>query len=340
MNFIQSLRSAFQNLGAEGYAEDVIEFGGHSVKIRTLSAAESAQVKTASVEVDGEMTRIEQYLHTMRVEALSRAIIALDGVQIPDFVDVDGDRQQKHIILRELVSQWGDAVLSAIYRAYIDLEERAEAAVRQKVRYQPPDYQAAIDWHRKEIEKIEKGQKERERWLAATAANTDQEVVPEEVRPGAEPAPQRAEVAPAGAQSPGSIPGAGRVRMEGAPPPPPSRANQDAPSIQLDDDTFLSADPDVMRSAIQREEERLAADRVRRMASAAMIATQAAGHVPAPPSVDSPIQRRYDAIGIPAADDPNELRRQPIPPGGPGRLELNPQVGQEGRNPRFQAGRR
>lgn len=338
--FIDELKSAFEHLGQEGYAEEDVQVGDHCVRLRTLSSAETAQSTLAGVETDGAATRIEYYIHTMKVEALSRAIIQLNGAPIPDIIEMgNGERQEKHIVLRALVSKWGEAVLGALYRAFIDLEERTEARVRKKVRYTPPDYQAAVDWHRQQIDELERKQKERERWLAMSVPKSEEQAVPEAPpqAPAAGAAPQ-----PASPQGPPPVaPGTGRVRIDTAPPPPPSRGGADAPSVQLDEDSFLSSDPDVIQAALHREEDRLRLERSRRAMSAALIGTEAAMRPPAPATVDGPLARRAEPFpphAPPPAmpEDPNELRRMPIPPGGPGRIELNPPLGELARNPRFQ----
>lgn len=348
---ISDLKAAFQDLGQVGYAEATVEIGAHRVRVRTLSAHETSQVQQTAVEADGVNTRLEHYVHVVKIESVARAITRLGDIVLPDYVEVSGETREKHMVLREVVRQWGEHVLTAIFRAYQDLEERTEIKVRQAVRYEPPDYQSGIDWHRKQIENLEKRREERERWLALAASKA-----PEGAPAEAEPEPADAHLPPRPAQPPaptaappqvsaGAAPApaqpvAGRYRVDTAPPPHAAQRAADSPGIQLDDATFLDPDPDAIRTSMAREEERIRLERVRRAQTAALIATEAASRPADPVQLDHPLQRRAEAIrqaGVvpPPMDDPNELRRPAIPPGGPGRIELNPAAGELARNPRF-----
>lgn len=346
---VNDLKTAFMALGRVGYAEAVVEVGPHKVWVRTLTAHETSQVQQTAVEVDGVHTRLDHYVHVIKVETVARAILRLGEVAVPDYIDTGGEVQEKHLVLRELVRQWGEHVLTAIFRAYQDLEERTEMLVRQSVRYDPPDYQSGIDWHRKQIEGMEKKREERERWLAMGAGQGPAAGESSQPPPASyqEPSAGFPQAAPQPVQPPAQLPPApaavsgpppGRYRIDAAPPPP---RTAEMPGIQLDDASFLDPDPESIRSSIAREEERLRLERVRRAQTAALIGTEAAARPAEPVVHDGPLQRRAEALRQAAGvvplpqEDPNELRRPPMPPGGPGRLDVNPQVGNQALNPRF-----
>ena len=77
----------------------------------------------------------DAYFKDLKKQVLSRAIVSLNGEDLPGVVELDGERKDRSLFLIGFLSKVPESILEALFDAYIDLREESEQAVEKEMKY-------------------------------------------------------------------------------------------------------------------------------------------------------------------------------------------------------------
>jgi hypothetical protein len=101
------------------------------VKLKLLTSEDETEVHNYSVQYEQGIS----YLYAVKRETLSRAIIAMNGTNIPEVVEDDNEKVQRHVWIREnIVSGWSQLLVDQIWNFYAVLIEKAEENITGGIR--------------------------------------------------------------------------------------------------------------------------------------------------------------------------------------------------------------
>jgi hypothetical protein len=121
MSEAQDLLKSFESLVMELRPQSVIEVVGHKWSLRVTSAEDDA----ISHEAVSSYSKLA-YLFALKIEVLARAIVAVDGVEVPKFVPQKGNKDlpiEKVMFLRSHLSQLPQELIDLMYAKYNQLVE-------------------------------------------------------------------------------------------------------------------------------------------------------------------------------------------------------------------------
>lgn len=96
------------------------------VKLNLLTSEDETEVHNYSVQFDQGIS----YLYAVKRETLARAITGLNGTDIPEFVDDESGKFQRHIWLREnIIKGWSQLLIDQIWNVYALLIDKAEQKI-------------------------------------------------------------------------------------------------------------------------------------------------------------------------------------------------------------------
>ena len=96
------------------------------VKVQLLTSEEETEVHTYAVQFEQGIS----YLYAVKRETLAKCIHGMNGTDIPDLVDTDEGKIQRHIWLREsIISGWSQLLVDQVWNVYAILIEKAEAKI-------------------------------------------------------------------------------------------------------------------------------------------------------------------------------------------------------------------
>lgn len=98
-----------------------------------LEATLKLLTSSDETEVHSYASKFEQglaYLYSVKRETLGRAIVALNGNKIPDVIEEDGIKTQRHIWLREnVLDGWSQILIDELWQRYAKLLLRLEEKI-------------------------------------------------------------------------------------------------------------------------------------------------------------------------------------------------------------------
>lgn len=105
------------------------------VVIKLLSSEEETDVHDYSAKHEQGIA----YLYSVKRETLSRAIIKLNGNEIPETIDDGKEKVQKHIWLRNnVIKGWSQVLIDEIWKKYANLLIRMEEKIGITVKEEAP----------------------------------------------------------------------------------------------------------------------------------------------------------------------------------------------------------
>jgi hypothetical protein len=94
-----------------------------SVKLKLLTSEDETSVH-------GYATQYEQgiaYLYALKRETLARCIVGLNRVDIPEVIDEESEKVQRHVWLREtIISGWSQLLVDQVWNYYAELLNKVE----------------------------------------------------------------------------------------------------------------------------------------------------------------------------------------------------------------------
>jgi hypothetical protein len=94
-----------------------------TVKLKLLTSEDETSVH-------GYATQYEQgiaYLYALKRETLARAIVGLNRVEIPEVIDDESEKVQRHVWLREsIISGWSQLLVDQVWNYYAELLNKVE----------------------------------------------------------------------------------------------------------------------------------------------------------------------------------------------------------------------
>ena len=115
---LKSLRNVYNEI------EDVKVGEELSIKLRLLTSEEETSVHSFSVE------KFDQgigFLYAVKRETLCRAIINMNSTDIPDIVEEEKEKIQRHIWIREsIINGWSQIIIDEVWNGYARLMTRIE----------------------------------------------------------------------------------------------------------------------------------------------------------------------------------------------------------------------
>ena len=95
------------------------------VKIKILTSEEETEVHSYAMGFEQGLA----YLYSVKRESLCKAIIGLNGKDIPEVI-TEQDKVQRHIWLREnVVCGWSQALIDQVWAKYADLMATVEEKI-------------------------------------------------------------------------------------------------------------------------------------------------------------------------------------------------------------------
>jgi len=100
---------------------------------RVLSFREEAQLsKLIEALSDNEDISV---LGDWKKHLLAMSITKIDGVEIPDVVEVEGERIEKTLYLKDFLDKLPTRIIDTLFIIYTDLKEESEASIDKEIVY-------------------------------------------------------------------------------------------------------------------------------------------------------------------------------------------------------------
>jgi len=100
-------------------------------KIKILTSQEETEVHTYAMTFEQGLA----YLYSVKRETLCKAIVSLNGKEIPDIVDQGNGKVQKHIWLRDnIVCGWSQMLIDQIWNSYAELISIVDGKMVQDIK--------------------------------------------------------------------------------------------------------------------------------------------------------------------------------------------------------------
>lgn len=88
------------------------------VKVKILTSEEETEVHSYAMNYEQGLA----YLYSVKRETLCKSIIFLNGKEIPETIEVGGEKIKRHIWLREnVVCGWSQMLIDQVWTKYADL---------------------------------------------------------------------------------------------------------------------------------------------------------------------------------------------------------------------------
>jgi len=146
---VADIGASLAKLQKLGHLEDTFQVVGHTIKIRTLPKKE---VQTAyltckpaweAAQESEDSFSLAAWIRDFQTETLAYAILAIDELNLEDVAFIETDQIdeksqkpihiQKHVFLRNILSEWEDSVVTTIYSKFQELEREAEDKAKEGV---------------------------------------------------------------------------------------------------------------------------------------------------------------------------------------------------------------
>lgn len=102
-----------------------------TVKLRLLTSEDETSVHAYATQYEQGIA----YLYALKRETLARAIIGLNGVDVPDFVEEDTEKVQRHVWLREsIIIGWSQLLVDQVWNSYAELLNKVEKKLNVSVK--------------------------------------------------------------------------------------------------------------------------------------------------------------------------------------------------------------
>lgn len=279
------LAKIFEPVRNLSHNEKTFELGGLPITIRTLLPHEEVEVQRSAAtamseteEEDRTQATLLEYLNSVKIGTLSYAIIALgphdfrgvEGIEtgdvLPNGIPVKIPIYQA---VRELVQQWSQAMIAAMFKKVGDLVTEVELRVGEAIQFDSPNLEFEIkrleaklgelrdkkdkqdeelregvfgkDMHSKQMREIikrdsqtpEERAKDISRRSEATAPTTTPTTTPEPLPESEQPQPMsRRQDVPEPPQQPAQAPPGPAIPISAPPPPsPPMRGRRVPPGL-------------------------------------------------------------------------------------------------------------
>ena len=100
------------------------------VKVKTLTSEEETEVHTYAMGYEQGLA----YLYSVKRESLCKAIIALNGNEIPEIVEQGAEKVQRHIWLRtNVICGWSQMLIDQVWNKYAELIGSVEEKIGQDI---------------------------------------------------------------------------------------------------------------------------------------------------------------------------------------------------------------
>lgn len=126
----KDLLAKFESISDKLYSTREAKVADSVFVLRSLSAVEDMEAHEAA----NPYTKIA-YLYALKLETLSRSVIEVDGVAMPDVVDTGSTRRgvpekkERHIFLREALGKFPQEAIDLLFRDYGILAEEVAKAI-------------------------------------------------------------------------------------------------------------------------------------------------------------------------------------------------------------------
>jgi len=278
----KALEQALAPIAEIGQGELTFDAGSTTITIRVLLPSEEVEAQKYAAgalnESDqGEHSAVD-YLDRFRIGCLSHAVIAVGETSFRGVEYVETGEKldtgvpikiQKYKAMRQLLSRWSRAALTAVFAKFNDLVTKTEAEAEKQIEYEPSSIPAEIERLQKRMEDLQ-AQLEQSKAaeqakfsdkVAALAKADDQEP---EAPPQPEVDPDEPVINPEQAL-PAAARRTGPISPSSAPPPPerqprPARPApaQTRPATPPADSSFINMDDDDnLDAALDAEHNRL-----------------------------------------------------------------------------------
>ena len=168
---MEALKRALAPIEQVGKDEAVFDVEGHTLAIRPLLPKEEVEVQRFSQEVlkghqDDKGTdryAAMDYFDTFRVEALSYALVQVDGLDLREVeyiatgeMNTAGKpiRVPRHVALRSIIKGWSRIMIMGAFDKYTELLSRVEEKAETLIKFDPADLGVEIDRVEKRLEKL------------------------------------------------------------------------------------------------------------------------------------------------------------------------------------------
>ena len=105
-------------------------------KVKLLSSQEEAEVHSYAMKFDQGVA----YFFAVKRETITRALINLNGDDVPEFIEELDDKNEKekierHVWLRKnVIKGWGQVVIDEIWKSYEILLNRTSAKIKSELK--------------------------------------------------------------------------------------------------------------------------------------------------------------------------------------------------------------
>jgi len=103
------------------------------VTLRLLTSEEETEIHSYSTKYEQGIA----YLYSVKRETLGRAIIKLNGTDVPEFIQEEegGEQVQKHVWLREnVIKGWSQVLIDELWQKYAALLLRVEEKINSSIK--------------------------------------------------------------------------------------------------------------------------------------------------------------------------------------------------------------
>lgn len=152
---LQALESAFEKIGQVGKGEETFSIAGTPVTVRALTDSENVQIwkyAIVALESNEDAAAQQEWMHRMKVATLSHSIVQIGDVNLREKLVSTGDTlsdgtpvsREKSEVVRQVLAQWGSAVLLRLFARYGEFVHRIEDQAEKAIQYDPLDYDAEV----------------------------------------------------------------------------------------------------------------------------------------------------------------------------------------------------
>jgi hypothetical protein len=94
-----------------------------TVKLKLLTSEDETSVHGYATQYDQGIA----YLYALKRETLARAIVGLNKVDIPEVIDEESEKVQRHVWLREsIIIGWSQLLVDQVWNYYAELLNKVE----------------------------------------------------------------------------------------------------------------------------------------------------------------------------------------------------------------------